>query len=179
MRADVKIRCTATLVCGVSALVAVTGCGGSAASTTTAAAASPTQAGITAAPSVSSNADPQAAYLDAVAPVNTAIGTFRTAVSAKTPRNAAQALAVSGPLAGALQTFAPRLLATPFTGQTRTDAITLVRAAGTLAGTLDSASTLKVFDGGQWVEYVIGGLTQVQYDAQIVRDDLGLRSPPG
>ncbi len=85
---------------------------------------------------------------------------------------------MSGPLARALQTFASRLLATPLTGQTRTDAITLVRETGTLAGTINSASTLKVFAGGEWEQYVIGVLTQVQYDEKIVRADLGIPATP-
>jgi len=179
MRTAVKIRCAATLVCGVFVIVAASGCGASAASTTTAAgAATTTQAGIATVPAALSSADARAAYLNTVAPLNTAIAGFRTTISASTPSNPAQALAVSGPLARALQTFASRLLATPLTGQTRTDAITLVRETGTLAGTINSASTLRVFAGGEWEQYVIGVLTQVQYDEKIVRADLGIPATP-
>ncbi len=148
------------------------GCGGSSHSAAATASATTT-------PTALSIAQQRADYLSAVAVYNAAGSKFlRQFNSLPQSATATQLAAISVPLANALQTTDTRLLAIPFTGQTRTDVDTLARDSAAVIGVLDTASGVTADTADQWDQGFVADFTKTHTDADIIRTDLGLPQAP-
>lgn len=115
-------------------------------------------------------------YLAIVKPVNQAVSTFKSTVSAAGTTATGATLATDAtPLVSALTTADTKLTTYHWPKRTRADVRSLVRADAALIGALGSASTVNALNAGSWVQQVAVAASTASADSGIVRHDLGLR----